>query len=110
MNRVRTTVGLVALVAILSSFALAAPSMHQGKVTGVGKAELMMLDMKDGETETFVVNEATRITVDLKPAKLVDIQVGFIAEVSADATNDGKLIAKTIAASSKLSPRATINK
>jgi hypothetical protein len=105
MFRLPVVVGLLILTAGLSTLALAAPSSHQGKVTGVGKGELMVLDMKDGESETFIVNEATKITVDMKPGKLVDIQVGFIAEISAEANTNGKLIAKTISASSKLSPR-----
>jgi hypothetical protein len=92
-------------LSVVVSLAIAAPAMHQGKVTGVGKGELMILDMKDGETETFVVSDATKITVDLKPAKLVDIQVGYIAEVTAEPNTDGKLIAKAIVASSKISPR-----
>jgi hypothetical protein len=103
MNRVATLAALLVLTALVS-LGVAAPTMHQGKVTGIAKGQLMILDTKDGETETFVVNDSTKVTVDMKPAKLVDIQVGYIAEVTAETNTDGKLIAKSIAASSKLSP------
>lgn len=81
----------------------AAPTMHQGKVTGVGKAEIMLIDMKDGETETFQVPDGTTIVVDGKPGKLSEIQVGFVAEITAE-REEGKLVAKRIVASSRRSP------
>jgi hypothetical protein len=105
MTRPQTILWLAFIAgALMSSIALAAPTMHQGKVAGVGKAEIMVLDTKDGEAETFVVESATKITVDGKAAKLVDVQVGFVVEISAETNQDGKLIAKTITAASKISP------
>lgn len=91
--------------AALSSAAMAAPTMHQGKVTAVGKGEVMVLDMKDGEAETFAVTSSTQIMLDAKPAKLVDLQVGFLVEITAEMSLDGKLTAKVISASSKRSPK-----
>ena len=96
---------------VMSSAAMAvpnlnAPSTHQGKVNGIGKSEIMVTDLKDGEIETFKVSSETKITLDGQPAKLVDIQVGFLVEIAADMGQDGKLTAKSISASSKLPPSA----
>src|SRR5690606_14682395 len=91
------------VVLLFAGRVAAAPTMHQGKVTGVGKAEIMLIDMKDGETETFQVPDGTTIVVDGKPGKLSEIQVGFVAEITAE-REEGKLVAKRIVASSRRSP------
>lgn len=101
-------VGIVMSSTVLAVPDLSAPSSHQGKVNGVGKAEIMVTDSKDGEIETFKVDDSTKITVDGKPARLVDIQVGFVAEITAEMSRDGKLTAKTINASSRLGPKHAV--
>lgn len=91
------------VVLLVPPMVLAAPTTHQGKVTGIGKQEIMLIDMKDGDAETFQVPDGTTIVVDGKPGKLSDIQVGFIAEIAAERENE-KLVAKMIVASSRRTP------
>lgn len=105
MIRPQVIVWIAFLAGVVTSVAAAAPSTHQGRITAVGKAEIMVLDTKDGESETFTVNAETKISVDGKPAKLVDLQSGFTAEITAEQGTDGKLTAKMIVASSRISPK-----
>lgn len=96
--------------ALMSSFLsaanAAAPSTHQGKVAGVEKDMLIIVDTKTGEPRTFTVNAETKILLDAKPAKLIDLQMDFAVDVSAELTAPNKLVAKLINATSKLSPRS----
>ena len=96
--------------AVFSSVVLAAPTTHQVRVTGVSKGELMVTGIKDSEAKTFIVNDATKILLDAKPAKLVDLQVGFTAEVTAEQNTEGKLTATMISASSKISPKKRVSR
>jgi hypothetical protein len=100
----RYTLALV-LCGLWATAVLAAePAPHQGKVVGVGDGTIMIVDMTDGDTESIVVPKDCTITLDGQPAKLHAIQVGFTVEILADQVQDS-LVAKTIRASSKLSPR-----
>jgi len=96
--------------ALMSSFLsaanAAAPSTHQGKVTSVEKETLIIVDKKTGEPRTFAVNGETKILLDAKPAKLIDLQMGFAVDVTAEMTAPDTLVAKLINATSKLSPRS----
>lgn len=105
MIRPQVILWIAFLAGAVTSIAVAAPSLHQGRITGVGKAEVMVLDVLDGETETFSVGSDTKIVLDTQPAKLVDLQVGFTAEITAEQDRNGKLIAKQIVATSKISPK-----
>jgi hypothetical protein len=96
---------LLAFVGLLATAVLAVePAQHQGKVVGVGDGSIMIVDRNDGETETIQVPAACQITVDGEPGKLSAIQVGFTVEITAEQV-ENSLVAKTIRASSKLSPR-----
>ena len=105
MFRPQVILWVAFLAGAVTSIAIAAPSVHQGKVTGVSKGEVMVTTTKDSEAVTFAVDDGTKITLDTKPAKLVDLQVGFIVEITAEQNTDGKRIAKMIVASSKISPQ-----
>lgn len=105
MIRPQVILWIAFLAGAVTSIAVAAPSVHQGRITGVGKAEVMVLDVLDGETETFSVGSDTKIVLDTQPAKLVDLQVGFTAEITAEQDRNGKLIATRIVATSKISPK-----
>lgn len=105
MIRPQVIVWIAFLAGVMTSIAIAAPTVHQGRVTAIGKGEVMILDMKDGESETFAVTAETKIIVDGQPGKLTNIQIGFTAEIAAEQSVDGKLTAKMITATSKISPK-----
>lgn len=95
----------LALVGFFAASVLAVePVKHQGKVVGVGDGTIMIVDMLDGETETFKVASDCKIVIDGKPGQLLSIQIGFTAEILAERAKD-ESIAKMIRASSKLSPK-----
>lgn len=93
------------LAGALTSIAVAAPSMHQGRVTGVSKGELMVTTTPNVEAITFKVDDSTKIMLDNKPATLVNLQVGFTVEITAEQATDGTRTARMIVASSKISPQ-----
>ena len=102
MFRTLLTLAFVGLFA--TSVLALEPVKHQGKVVGVGDGTIMIVDMLDGETETFKVASDCMVVVDGKKSLLNSIQIGFTAEIVSERGKD-TLIAKTIRASSKLSPK-----
>lgn len=91
-------VGLSAVLLMVACTAVAwAAEPHTGKITSVQKDKVMILDIADGESETFLVNAETKITRDGKSAKVSELGIGDRVKIEAD-TIDGKLVAKTIEA------------
>jgi uncharacterized protein DUF5666 len=88
---------IVAAIAIRSAHA--ADEVHEGKVVAVGSDTITVLDQRDDDNDTFVVNSETKITFNGKPAKLNELHAGDRAKVTATQKGD-KLIAKEIAARS----------
>ncbi len=105
MFRPQVILWIAFLAGTVTSLAVAAPMMHQGRVTGVSKGELMVTTTPNVEAVTFKVDDSTKITLDNKPASLVNLQPGFIVDITAVQATDGTRTAKMIVAFSKLSPR-----
>jgi hypothetical protein len=108
-NHIAFTLAFVAgalMSSFLSAASAAAPSMHQGTVNSVEKDTLVIIDKTTGEPRTFTVTGETKILLDAKPVKLIDLQMGFAVDVSAEMTSPDKLVAILINATSKLSPRS----
>ena len=72
-----------------------ASDVHEGKVMGVTKDTITLMDDRDNEMETFAVNAGTKIMFNGKPAKLEEIQMGDRALIKGQNTND-RMIALTI--------------
>ena len=89
------------LAAVVASLAAqvgqGADEVHEGKVVAVTEGKMMVLDKRDSETDTFIVNAETKISRNGKPAKLSDVQAGDRAKVTATSQGE-KLIAKEIVA------------
>jgi hypothetical protein len=63
--------------------------VFKGKVSEVGGGKITLVNRKEGQTRTFTVTNATKVTVSEKPSTLADVKVGLAAGVKADA--DGKV-------------------
>jgi hypothetical protein len=92
---VRTSLAIL-VVALVASRASAAT--FEGKAVAVGATKLTMVD-KNGGNQEVSTTSSTKITLDGKPAKLTDIEVGDVVKVTAD-KKDGDLVAKEIEARS----------
>jgi hypothetical protein len=71
---------------------------QEGKVLVVGKDSITILDKVEGDNDTYLVDAATKITREGKPAKLVDIQVGDRVKIVVGRPEKGKMVAKEITA------------
>lgn len=91
------------VVSLASVLLLVAPvladDVHSGTVLGVGKDKITIQD-KNGDDEAFSVAADAKITLDGKPAKLSDIDIGDTAKVTVKKV-DGKNVATAIEAKSK---------
>jgi hypothetical protein len=104
MSRRIFTVAWVALsVALVGSAVAWSERTHQGRITSVTADELVIVDMQTGGPKTFSVPSETKIFLDSKPAKLVNLEMGFLAEIMTSQQGE-KLVAKQIHAFSKRSP------
>jgi len=89
----------VALTTLALAQARAVDEIHEGKVVAVGEMSITVLDKRDGDQDTFVVNVQTKITKNGKAVKLSEIQAGDAVKVTASALEmNGKLVAKEILA------------
>lgn len=91
------TIILVGLA--LSSVAIAADEVHEGKVLLAKDGKITLQD-KDGNSEVFAVAADAKITLDGKTAKLVEIASGNVAKVTVKTAGDKKT-ATVIEAKSK---------
>ena len=71
---------------------------QEGKVLVVGKDSITILDKVEGDNDTYLVDAATKITREGKPAKLIDIQVGDRVKIVVGRPEKGKMVAKEISA------------
>jgi len=85
---------LVALVAVSAR----GEEAQEGKVLVVGKDSITILDKVEGDNDTYLVDAATKITREGKPAKLIDIQVGDRVKIVVGRPEKGKMVAKEISA------------
>ena len=82
---------VLALGLVISGSALAADKTHEGLVVSAGEGKLVMTD-KDGKNEhSHMVASATKVTLDGKDAKLIDLKKGDAVKVSTDP--EGKVVA-----------------
>jgi hypothetical protein len=88
---------VILVAALASPIAWCAEETHEGKVLAVGDGRLMILDLKDDDTDTFVVTAETKISRNGKSVKLSDLQPGDVATVTATSAG-GMLMAKEISA------------
>jgi hypothetical protein len=87
MNGRLPLVGLVlALLLLFAIPTIATADDFTGKVTSAGEGKLVVMAGED--QLTFVVNDATKITVDGKEGKLADVKAGHSVKVSA--TKEGE--------------------
>lgn len=84
----------------LSSVAIAADEVHEGKVQLAKDGKISLLD-KDGNSEVFTVAADAKITLDGKPARLDEISSGNRAKVTVKTLGDKKM-ATVIEAKSKV--------
>jgi len=81
----------VALTALVSSAVVAADKAHEGTVVSAAEGKLVMTD-KDGKNEhTHMVATATKVTLDGKDAKLIELKKGDAVKVMMDP--EGKVVA-----------------
>jgi hypothetical protein len=92
-----TAMTVASVLAISGGPLLAADEIHEGKVVSVGGGTITVLDKRDGDNDTFIVNAQTKLLRNGKPAKLSDIQPGDMAKVTAVSDGD-KLVAKEVVA------------
>lgn len=104
----RTFLGFTALLLVATAvFAAREPAdrpandLHEGAVMAVTQDTLMLMDERDNEMETFAVTAATKITLNGKPAALVEIQMGDRAAVTGQFVNE-QLFALTIQATRRM--------
>lgn len=85
----------VALTALVSSAALAADKTHEGTVVSAAEGKLVMTD-NDGKNEhTHMVATATKVTLDGKDAKLIELKKGDAVKVTMDPEGQVVAIAAT---------------
>jgi hypothetical protein len=87
----------LAFVALIAA-RIHAEEPQEGKVLVVGKDSITILDKVEGDNDTYLVDAATKITREGKPAKLVDIQVGDRVKIVVGRPEKGKMVAKEITA------------
>ncbi len=91
--------GSALLCISLATFVIDAPSTdssYSGKVTTISATQVTMLDAQ-GENRSFEVSSDAKITLNGKPAKLTDIEVGDQIKVTTR-VKDGKPLAIVIEA------------
>src|SRR5205814_3932011 len=72
---------------------------QQGKVLDVSKDSITILDKVEGDNDIYVIDAATKITREGKPAKWSDVQVGDRVKITVAAGGaKGKMVAKEISA------------
>jgi hypothetical protein len=87
----------LAFVALIAA-RIHAEEPQEGKVLVVGKDSITILDKVEGDNDTYLVDAATKITREGKPAKLIDIQVGDRVKIVVGRPEKGKMVAKEITA------------
>jgi hypothetical protein len=90
---------VLTLVVVLLTLPALADEVHEGKVVAVGEKSITIQD-KEGENETFAVDEDCKITHDGKPATLKEIDDGDMAKVTVKVVK-GKPVAVAIEAKSR---------
>jgi len=95
-NRLSCWLALVFVAAL--ALRATAEEPQEGKVLVVGKDSITILDKVEGDNDTYVVDAATKITREGKPAKLSDIQVGDRVKIVVGRPANGKMVAKEITA------------
>jgi len=82
---------VVALTALVSGTALAADKAHEGTVVSAAEGKLVMTDQAGKNEHTHMVAAATKVTLDGKDAKLIDLKKGDSVKVTMDP--EGKVVA-----------------
>ncbi|MCI0361258.1 MAG: hypothetical protein L0211_22480 [Planctomycetaceae bacterium] len=80
----------IGLIALLQATAVAADKTHDGIVVSAAEGKLVMTD-KDGKNEhSHTVAATTKVTLDGKDARLVDLKKGDAVKVTTDM--EGKVL------------------
>jgi len=82
---------VVALTALVSGTALAADKAHEGTVVSAAEGKLVMTDKEGKNEHSHTVATTTKVTLDGKDAKLIDLKKGDAVKVSTD--REGKVVA-----------------
>jgi hypothetical protein len=100
MDSRKTSGRLALIVVILLAVRMAqAEEPQQGKVLAVTKDSITVLDKVEGDNDMYIIDAATKITREGKPAKWSDIQVGDRVKITVSAGGaKGKMVAKEISA------------
>ena len=85
---------------VISSVALAADEVHQGKVLLAKDGKITLQD-KDGNSEVFAVAADAKITLDGKSVTLEEVPNGSVANVTVKVSGDKK-VATAIEAKAKV--------
>jgi|SRR3954470_2136953 len=97
-NKTSRCLALIVLV-VLATRVVLAEEPQQGKVLGVSKDSITILDKVEGDNDMYLIDAATKITREGKPAKWSDIQVGDRVKITvAGGGAKGKMVAKEISA------------
>ena len=94
----------MAELTVLASLLIAAQIVcaeepQEGKVLAVSKDSITILDKVEGDNDVYVIDAATKITREGKPAKWSDVQVGDRVKITVAAGGaKGKMVAKEISA------------
>jgi hypothetical protein len=87
------------VLALIAAQLARAEEPQQGKVLSIDKDSITILDKVEGDNDTYVIDGATKITREGKPAKWSDVQVGDRVKITVAAGGaKGKMVAKEISA------------
>lgn len=86
---------LVALVALVSGPACAADKTHEGTVVSAAEGKLVMTDKEGKNEHSHVIAAGTKVTLDGKDAKLVELKKGDAVQVTMDPEGQVVAIAAT---------------
>src|SRR3954464_12592864 len=86
----------VLMTSILSNDVLAADIIHEGKVSTAGQGKIAII-AKNGDNKQFDVADDAKITLNGKPAKLSDVEVGDVVTLTVK-ERQGKQVAVVIEA------------
>jgi len=94
------TIGLgvvlvVALAALVGGAAFAADKTHEGTVVSAVEGKLVMTDKEGKNEHTHMVGTTTKVTLDGKDAKLIELKKGDAVKVTTDPEGTVVAIAAT---------------
>src|SRR5437879_2476491 len=87
------------VVTVIAARMAQAEEPQEGKVLAVSKDSITILDKVEGDNDMYLIDAATKITREGKPAKWSDVQVGDRVKITVAAGGaKGKMVAKEISA------------